>query len=82
MRKGLRTYLETIAENFPNMGKETVIKIQEVQRVSFRINPKRNTPKHIVIKMAEIKEKERILKEAREKQLTRKLIYKRTPVRL
>ena len=64
------------------MGKETVIKIQEVQRVSFRINPKRNTPKHIVIKMAEIKEKERILKEAREKQLTRKLIYKRTPVRL
>ena len=40
------------------MGKETVIQVQEAQRVPFRINPKRNTPKHIVIKMAKIKEKE------------------------
>ena len=64
------------------MGKETVIQVQEAQRVPFRINPKRNTPKHIVIKMAKIKEKEGMLKEAREKQHTRKLIYKRTPIRL
>ena len=64
------------------MGKETVIQVQEAQRVPFRINPKRNTPKHIVIKLAKIKEKEGMLKEAREKQHTRKLIYKRTPIRL
>ena len=64
------------------MGKETVIQVQEAQRVPFRINPKRNTPKHIVIKMAKIKEKEGILKEAREKQHAKKLIHKRTPIRL
>ena len=46
MRKGLRTYLETIAENFPNMGKETVIKIQEVQRVSGWINSRRFIKTH------------------------------------
>ena len=81
--RGLEKIFEDIiAENFPNMGKETVIQVQEAQRVPFRINPKRNTPKHIVIKMAKIKEKEGMLKEAREKQHTRKLIYKRTPIRL
>ena len=37
------------------MGKETVIQVQEAQRVPFRINPKRNTPKHIVIKMTKLK---------------------------
>ena len=49
------------------MGKETVIQVQEAQRVPFRINPKRNTPKHIVIKMAKIKDKERLSKASREK---------------
>ena len=37
---------ERIAENLPNLGKETDIQIQEVQRVPYRINPKRNTSKH------------------------------------
>ena len=59
---------DIIAENFPNQGQETDIQVQEGQRVPYRINPKRNIPRHIVIKMAKIKAKETILKAAREKQ--------------
>ena len=43
---------EIIAENFLNLGKETKIQIHKVQRVSNKINPRRSTPRHIVIKMA------------------------------
>ena len=50
------------------MGKETVTQVQEVQRVPGRINPRRNTLRHIVIKLAKIKDKEKILKARREKQ--------------
>ena len=50
------------------MGKEIVNQIQEVQRVPYRINPKRNTPRHILIKLTKIKHKEKILKASREKQ--------------
>ena len=50
------------------MRKEIVNQVQEAQRVPYRINPRRNTPRHIVIKMTKIKDKERILKAAREKQ--------------
>ena len=50
------------------MGKETVTQVQEAQRVPYRINPRRNTPRHIVIKLTKIKFKEKILKAAREKQ--------------
>ena len=46
---------EIIAENFPNMGKEIVTQVQEVQRVPGRINPRRNKPRHIVIKLRKIK---------------------------
>ena len=50
------------------MGKEIVNQVQEAQRVPYRINPRRNTPRHILIKLTETKHKERILKAAREKQ--------------
>ena len=50
------------------MGKEIVNEVQEAQRVPFRINPRRNTPRHILIKLSKIKYKEKILKAAREKQ--------------
>ena len=50
----------TIAENFLNLGKETVIQVHEVQRVSNKINPKRSTPRHFTNKMAKFKAKERI----------------------
>ena len=59
---------DTIAENFPNLWKETDFQVQEAQRVPNRINPKRSTPRHIVIRMTKIKHKERFLKAAREKQ--------------
>ena len=59
---------EIIVENFPKMGKEIVIQVQETQRVPNRINPKRNTPRYILIKLTKIKCKEQILKAAREKQ--------------
>ena len=49
---------DVIAENFPNLGKETVTKVQEVEGIPYRVNPRRNTPRHIVIKMTKIKEKE------------------------
>ena len=58
---------EIIAENFPNMEKEIVNQVQQVQRVPYKINPRRNMPRHIVIKLTKIKHKERILKAAREK---------------
>ena len=48
------------------MGKEIATQVQEVQRVPYRINPRTNTPRHIVIKVAKIKDKEKILKAARE----------------
>ena len=48
---------EVITENFPNMGRETVTQVQEAWRVPYRINPRRNILKHIVIKWIKIKEK-------------------------
>ena len=74
-----KTLKEIIVENFPNTGKETVTQLQEVQRVPYRINPRRNTPRHILIKITKIKFKEKILKATREKQ---KITYKGIPIRL
>ena len=68
-----------IIENFPNMGKEIATQVQEAQRVPYRINPRRNTPRHIVIKLSKIKDKEKLLKAARGKQ---QITYKGTPIRL
>ena len=78
--KGLeKIFEEIIVENFPNMGKEIGTQLQEVQRVPDRINTRRNTSRHIVIKLTNIKDKEKLLKAAREKwQIT----YKGTPIRL
>ena len=42
-----KIFEEIIVENFPNMGKEIVNRVQEAQRVPYRINPRRNTPRHI-----------------------------------
>ena len=59
------------------MGKEIVNQVQEAQRVPYRINPRRNMQRHILIKLSTIKYKEK-LKAAREKQIT----YKGIPIRL
>ena len=67
-KKGYEKIFEEITvKNFPNMGKEIANQVQEVQRDPYRINPRRNTPKHIVIKLTKIKDKEKLLKAAREK---------------
>ena len=68
-KKGHEKILEEIiAEKFPKMGKEIVTQIQETQRVPNKINPRQNTPRHILIKLTKIKHKEQLLKAAREKQ--------------
>ena len=61
------------------MGKEIATQVQEAQRVPYRINPSRNTQRHIVRKLAKIKDKEKLLKAEREK---RQITYKGTPIRL
>ena len=68
-RKGYEKFFEAIiVKNFPNMEKEIVNQVQEAQRVPYRINPRRNMLRHILIKLTKTKHKERILKAAREKQ--------------
>ena len=59
------------------MKKEMANQVQEVQRVPYRISPRRNTPRHILIKLTKTKHKERILKAAREKQ---HITYKGNPI--
>ena len=77
-RKGMRKYLKRIiVENFPNMEKEIVNQVQEAQRVPYRVSPRRNTPRHILIKLTKTKYKERILKAAREKQ---QVTFKGNPI--
>ena len=44
-------------ENFPNMGKEIATQVQEAQRVTYWINPRRNMPRHIAIKLEKLKTK-------------------------
>ena len=66
---GIKNVFEEImAENFPNLKKETDIQVQEAQRVPNKMNLNGPTPRHIIIKMAKVEDKERILKAAREKQ--------------
>ena len=74
-----KIFEEFIVENFLNMGKEIVNQVQEAQRVPYRINLRRNTPRHILIKLSKIKYKEKILKAAKEKQ---QIKHKGIPIRL
>ena len=68
-----------MVEKFPNMEKEIVNEVQEAQRVPYMINPRRNTPRHILIKLTKTKHKEKILKAAREEQ---QVTYKGNPIHL
>ena len=61
------------------MGKEIVNQVQEAQRAPYRINPRRNMPRHILIELSKIKYKEQTLKAAREKQ---QVTHKGIPIRL
>ena len=66
-------------ENFPNLAKEIDIQIREAQRVPNKLDPKRTTPRYIIIKMPKVKVKERILKGTRERQ---RVTYKGVLIRL
>ena len=67
-------------ENFPNLAREIDFQeVQEAQRVPKNLDPRRNTPRHIIITLPKIKEKERILEAAGEKET---VTYKGLPIRL
>ena len=66
--------------NFPNLTKEIDFQeVQEAQRVPKKLDPRKHTPRHIIIILPKMKDKERILKAAREKQ---RVTYKGVPIRL
>ena len=73
------TLEKLMMKSFPNLAKEIDIQVQYAQRVPNKMNPKSSTPRNIIIKMPKVKDKERILKAASEKQL---VIYSGTPIRL
>ena len=78
--KKLKTYLKIMKENFPNLEKERDFQeVQEAQRVPKKLDPRRNTPRHIIITLAKMNQKERILEAAREKDT---VTYKGLPIRL
>ena len=66
-------------ENFLNLAKEIGISVQEAQRVPNRMDAKRLTPRHIIINMPNVKDKEKSLKAVREKQL---VTYMGVPIRM
>ena len=77
---GIENLFEEITtENFSNLVKEKYAQVQEAQRAPNKMDPKRPTLRHIIIKMAKHKDKERILKTAREEQL---VIYEKAPISL
>ena len=67
---------QVIKENFPNLAKELDMQVQDAQRVPNKLDPRRNTPRHIIITLPKIKDKERILKAARE---NKSVTYKGVP---
>ena len=78
--QGIGNLFEIIMkENFPNLVKEIDIQVQEAQRIPNKMDAKRLTLRLIIIKMPKVKDKERILKAAREKKL---VTYRGVPVRL
>ena len=71
---------QIMKENFPTLAKEIDFQeVQEAQRVSKKLDPRRNTPRHTIITLLKSRDKERTLKVAREKET---LTYKGVPIRL
>ena len=70
---------QIMKENFPSLAKEIDFQeVQEAQRVPKKLHPRRNTPRHITMTLPKMKDKERILKAARE---TKRVTYKGVPIR-
>ena len=72
-----KIFEEVITENFPNMGKEALTQVEEAQKIPYKINPRINTARYILIKLKEIKLKEKILRATRKKQ---QITYKGIPI--
>ena len=72
-------FKEIMKGNFPNLVKEIDMQVQEAKRVPNKIDAKRLTPRHIIIKMPKVKDKERILQVARENKL---VTCRGVPIRL
>ena len=70
---------QIMKENFSSLAKEMDIQAQELQRVPKKLDPRKHTSKHIIITLPKMKEKERTLKAAREKET---VTYKGVPIRL
>ena len=65
--------------NFPNLVKKINMEVQDSQRIPKQLDPRRNTPRHSIVKLPKIKDKERILKAAKAKET---VTYKGVPIRL
>ena len=78
--RNLNLFEKIMKENFPNLAKEIDFQeVQETQRVPKKLDSRKHTPRHIIITLPKIKEKERVLKAAREKDT---VTYKGIPIRL
>ena len=79
-QREIENLFENIMENFPNLAKEIDFQeVQEAQRVPKKLDPRKHTPKYIIIKLPKIKDKERILKAVSEKDT---VTHKVVPIRL
>ena len=70
---------QIIPENFPNLAKETSIRVQEAERTPPKINENRPTPRHIIVQFANLRSKDKILKAARGKRI---LTYRGRNIRI
>ena len=76
----MKTYLKTLGKNSPNVAKEIDIQeVQEAHRVTKKLYPRKHTPRHIIITLPKIKDKERILKTVRQKET---VTQKEVPIRV
>ena len=76
----MENLFEHIMKNFPNLAKEINFQeVQEGQRIPKNLDPRKHTPRHIIITLSKIKDMERILNAAREKET---VTYKGVPIRL
>ena len=74
----IETFESIMKENFPNLAKDIDFQeVQQAQRIPKKLNPRRNTPRHIIITLPKMKDKENILKAAREETVT----YTAVPIR-
>ena len=74
----MENLFEKLMENFPTLAKGIDFQeVQEVQRVPKKLNPRKHTPRHTIITLPKVKDKERLLKAAREKEA---VTYKGVPM--